>query len=298
MIAHVRRVPEVQVGRVLRPGWHARRDHLRVHAGMPLVMCNGEYVGSIREFEAWARRLYGYSDRTPDSLYASRARKALQRYMAEHAGRFDFLYLDLGVKGADGEDTSESAYYLCANRAKRSITHDLGRPEGIALDGTRVLVSSMRRGEIVAVDGGRAQVVSSLDGQTFRGLALDAERRRLWAGVASPDGTTGGLIAFGPGAAYASPNYRWFDARHADFLYVDRVVVDAACRGAGLGRALYGALRDHASGRTPLLACEVNEQPPNPASMAFHERFGFAAVGRQETEGGTKQVALMEMPLA
>ena len=48
----------------------------------------------------------------------------------------------------------------------------------------------------------------------------------------------------------------------------------------------------------PLLACEVNEQPPNPASMAFHERFGFAAVGRQETEGGTKQVALMEMPLA
>ena len=79
------------------------RDHLRVHAGMPLVMCNGEYVGSIREFEAWARRLYGYSDRTPDSLYASRARKALQRYMAEHAGRFDFLYLDLGVKGADGE---------------------------------------------------------------------------------------------------------------------------------------------------------------------------------------------------
>src|SRR3546814_10030802 len=31
------------------------------------------------------------------------------------------------VKGADGEDTTESAYYLCANRSKRSITIDLDR---------------------------------------------------------------------------------------------------------------------------------------------------------------------------
>jgi len=37
------------------------------------------------------------------------------------------------VKGADGEDTSESAYYLCANRSKRSITIDLASEEGIAL---------------------------------------------------------------------------------------------------------------------------------------------------------------------
>ncbi|MDF1791506.1 MAG: CaiB/BaiF CoA-transferase family protein [Thalassobaculaceae bacterium] len=37
------------------------------------------------------------------------------------------------VKGPDGEDTTESAYYLCANRSKRSITIDLASPDGIAL---------------------------------------------------------------------------------------------------------------------------------------------------------------------
>ena len=37
------------------------------------------------------------------------------------------------LKGSDGEDTAEAAYYLGANRNKRSITVDIARPEGQAL---------------------------------------------------------------------------------------------------------------------------------------------------------------------
>ena len=37
------------------------------------------------------------------------------------------------LRGRDGEDTAEAAYYLGANRNKRSITCDLSRPEGQAL---------------------------------------------------------------------------------------------------------------------------------------------------------------------
>lgn len=37
------------------------------------------------------------------------------------------------VKDADGEDTTESAYYLSANRNKRSLAVDVASPEGVAL---------------------------------------------------------------------------------------------------------------------------------------------------------------------
>ena len=37
------------------------------------------------------------------------------------------------VRDANGADTTESAYYLCANRNKRSLTVDIAKPEGAAI---------------------------------------------------------------------------------------------------------------------------------------------------------------------
>ncbi|HEY0260631.1 MAG TPA: GNAT family N-acetyltransferase [Lacisediminihabitans sp.] len=112
--------------------------------------------------------------------------------------------------------------------------------------------------------------------------------------VDETDSLLGFLIGLRPGADYASENYRYFDSRGADFLYVDRIVIDATVRGAGLGRMLYDAVfalaRDEARAE---IDCEVNLDPPNPQSLAFHDRLGFRRVGEQETKNGTVTVALL-----
>ena len=45
------------------------------------------------------------------------------------------------------------------------------------------------------------------------------------------------------------------------------------------------------------LACEVNIEPPNEVSAAFHRRQGFTQVGTQWVADGTKRVALLEKGL-
>lgn len=110
----------------------------------------------------------------------------------------------------------------------------------------------------------------------------------------------GFVLVLPPGSRYDSVNYRWFADRGDDFMYLDRVAVDAGHRGRGLGRALYTAVfdriaTDHAG--MDRLGLEVNIEPPNPASMAFHRRLGFREVGQQATPYGAV-VSLMERPVA
>lgn len=103
------------------------------------------------------------------------------------------------------------------------------------------------------------------------------------------------LLGIGPGQAYDSPNYRWFDARFREFLYIDRVVVSSAIQRAGLGAALYDDVRDFAAGRAMRrLVCEVDVEPMNAPSDAFHTRRGFTEVGTQWVADGKKRVSLRE----
>jgi predicted GNAT superfamily acetyltransferase len=100
------------------------------------------------------------------------------------------------------------------------------------------------------------------------------------------------LITFDQDADYDSPNFLWFRDRYPRFIYVDRVVVDPRARGRGHARALYRDLFDraHAAGHGRIV-CEINADPPNPASDAFHDALGFTEVGRAEIHGGRKTVS-------
>lgn len=112
--------------------------------------------------------------------------------------------------------------------------------------------------------------------------------------IAVVDGEIAGfLLAMRDGAAYANDNFDWFSARYPQFVYVDRIVVDDAAAGKGIGRRLYGDLFDRAQQLDiDVVACEYNLEPPNPASKAFHDRFGFTEVGTQYVAGDSKLVSL------
>lgn len=101
------------------------------------------------------------------------------------------------------------------------------------------------------------------------------------------------LLAMNEAADYDSLNFLWFRDRYPQFVYIDRVVVTAVHRRAGLGAMLYDDLMRWATPRTSRLACEVNVRPSNEPSMRFHRKQGFMPVGTQDTDGGRKTVSLM-----
>jgi predicted GNAT superfamily acetyltransferase len=107
------------------------------------------------------------------------------------------------------------------------------------------------------------------------------------------------LLALDQGASYDSPNFLWFRERYPRFVYIDRVVVAPAARGRGLARRLYEGLFEEARrAGHERLACEVNREPPNPASDAFHAALGFVEVGTARIHDGAKTVRYLARPLA
>ena len=103
------------------------------------------------------------------------------------------------------------------------------------------------------------------------------------------------LIALNQDASYASPNFAWFKERRKSFIYIDRIIVAASARGQGMARVLYDDLFVAAQqAGYDRVVCEVNVEPPNPASEAFHGAMGFTEVGRAAIHGGTKTVRYFE----
>lgn len=108
----------------------------------------------------------------------------------------------------------------------------------------------------------------------------------------------GFCIVFGADADYDSINYLWFMQHHPTAMYLDRVAFDERFQGRGLGSELYAEVdrlirSDHPSATG--LTLEVNVDPPNEPSLAFHAKLGFVEVGRQVSKG--IEVSLMHRPL-
>lgn len=148
--------------------------------------------------------------------------------------------------------------------------------------------------EVLALNESSLPHVNSLVLDDLRWFAENA----MFFRVARIEKTLAGfLIGLGPGLDYTSPNYRWFGRRHEHFGYIDRVVVAPFARRRGVGSRLYDEFAATLRGYVPVMTCEVNIRPANDASLTYHERHGFVCIATQETDGGGKEVALMEKRL-
>ena len=108
--------------------------------------------------------------------------------------------------------------------------------------------------------------------------------------VVEADSTSVGFcLVLRSDSVYDSVNFRWFTERYDDFMYLDRVAFDASAQGRGLGTLLYAEvdrlMRELGANQ---LALEVNVDPPNEPSLAFHARRGFVEVGQQDTPYGIR----------
>ena len=134
---------------------------------------------------------------------------------------------------------------------------------------------------ILALSALNEVATSPLDGPGLRLMLGDAFHARA---IGPGDGY---MIPFDQTSAYTSVNYHWFRKGYLRFIYVDRIVIADHARGRGHARALYedlfAAARRAGHG---VVACEVNVDPPNPASDAFHASLGFDEVGRATLANG------------
>jgi uncharacterized protein len=145
---------------------------------------------------------------------------------------------------------------------------------------------------ILALNNAHAQQLSWLEPERLEQLV--AQSFLAWR-IGSLDAF---LLAFDQDAPYDSPNFLWFRARYPRFVYIDRIAVTPSARGRGLARLLYCDLFDTARRRGHThIACEVNVDPPNPTSDAFHAALGFVEVGCASIHDGSKSVRYLERTL-
>ena len=148
-------------------------------------------------------------------------------------------------------------------------------------------IESLDLDRILDINEANVPEVGSVDAGRMRYLVAESP---IALGVELDGRVVGFCLVLAATSAYDSVNYRWFTSRHDDFMYLDRVAFDAQAQGRGLGTLLYAEVDrmmvDLAGANQ--LALEVNVDPPNEPSLAFHARRGFVEVGQQDTPYGIR----------
>lgn len=146
--------------------------------------------------------------------------------------------------------------------------------------------------EVLQLNADHVELLAELDRARLLQLREWASR----ADVVLCDGELAGFVlVFAPGSPYDSPNYRWFSAAYGQgFDYLDRIVVADRFRRRGLAGAVYDEVEASASARGRL-TLEVNIDPPNTPSLAFHHGRGYVEVTQLGVPG--HRVSLMAKEL-
>jgi len=151
-------------------------------------------------------------------------------------------------------------------------------------------LSSLDAISVLLLNNTNAKETSALDDSSLKTLLDMAFYAR---GI--DRGATAFLIALEHSAAYVNTNFMWFKTSRQSFVYIDRIIVSISARGQGIARLLYGDLFAAAKrGGHDRVVCEVNIEPPNPVSEAFHLAMGFEAVGQATIHNGRRTVRYFE----
>lgn len=143
------------------------------------------------------------------------------------------------------------------------------------------------RAALLRLNGDNYPAVHTLDAATLGWLLAFGGGHHLVA-VDEAGAVLGYLLSFASTSDYDDSEIAELRRRVAEpFCYICQVVVAPAQRGRGIARALYTAVASIARARgARLLCCDVNTNPPNPDSFAFHRCLGFGELGPGTASNG------------
>ena len=143
------------------------------------------------------------------------------------------------------------------------------------------------RAALLRLNGDNYPSVHTLDEATLDWLLAFGCGHHLVA-VDEAGAVLGYLLSFASASDYDDSEISELRRRVTEpFCYICQVVVAPAHRGRGIAGAFYTAVASIARAQgVRLLCCDVNTNPPNPDSFAFHRCLGFSEIGHGTASNG------------